>query len=80
MHNIVLIAAVEQSNSAIHTYIHFLKIFFTIMIYHRILNVVLWAIQQDLVVYPLLNTKAYIRDIPGCPVVKTSLPVQGVLV
>ena len=50
------------------------------MIYHRILNVVLWAIQQDLVVYPLLNTKAYIWDLPGCPVVKTSLPVQGVLV
>ena len=35
-----------------YTYTHSFKIFFPIMVYHRILNIVVYAIQQDLVVYP----------------------------
>lgn len=37
----------------IHIYIYtlFLKILFSITIYHRALNIGLWAIQLDLVVY-----------------------------
>ena len=45
--NAVLISAIEQSDSVIH-YIHtysFFFIFFSIMVYHRPLNIVPYAIQ-----------------------------------
>ena len=55
----LLIAAVQQSDSVIyiciyyiHTYMYILFIFISIMVYHKILNIVLCAMQQDLVFYP----------------------------
>ena len=76
--NVVLISAVQQSESVIHIYIFFFFVFFSIMekiigyyllsyllsyyllsyynrilyYYIRILNIVPYAIQKDLVVYP----------------------------
>ena len=47
----MLISAVQQSDSVIHIYTLFF-IFFSIIVYYRILNIVPCAIQQDLVVYP----------------------------
>ena len=52
MYNVVLISAVQQSDSVIHIYAFFLEIFFSILVYRRILNKVPCAIQSDLVVYP----------------------------
>ena len=49
IYNIVLISAVQQSDSVIHI---FFFISFSIMVYHRILNIVSCAIHQDLAVYP----------------------------
>ena len=46
----ILISAVQQSDSVIHRYTFFF-IFFSIMIYPRILNIAPHAIQEDLVVY-----------------------------
>ena len=47
-------AVVQQSDSVIRIYIYILFfIFFPVMIYYRILNIVPCAIQQDLVVYPI---------------------------
>ena len=43
-------AAVQQSDSFIHTYTFFL-IFFFIIVYHRVLDIGPCAVQQDLVVY-----------------------------
>ena len=48
IYNVVLISAVQQSDSVIWTLFF---IFFSIMVDHRILNIVPCAIQQDLVVY-----------------------------
>ena len=45
----VLSSIVLGSNSVIHTF--FLNIL-SVMVYHRILNIVPHATQQDLVVYP----------------------------
>ena len=36
----------------IYIYTYFLKIFFSIMVYHRMWNIVLCALQEDLGVYP----------------------------
>ena len=48
----MLISAVQQSDSVIHICIHIIFfIFFSIMVYHRILNIVPGVI-QDFVVYP----------------------------
>ena len=47
----MLISAVQQSDSVICIYTFYFT-FFSIMVYHRILNIVLYAIQYDLVVYP----------------------------
>ena len=44
----MLISAVQQSDSNTHTHMH---IFFSIMAYYRILDMVPCGIQQDLVVY-----------------------------
>ena len=49
-YNAVPISAVQQSDSGIHRYTFF--IVFSIIVYHRILNIVPCAIHQDLVVYP----------------------------
>ena len=43
IYNVVLISAVQQSNSVIQKYTFFKK-FFSIMVYHRILNIVPCAI------------------------------------
>ena len=58
----MLISAAESSDSVTctharahtHTYTYtlFFSISFSIMVYHRILNIVLSAVRQDLVVYP----------------------------
>ena len=40
MYNVVLISAVEQSDSAIHIYTFFFLIFFSILVCLRILNIV----------------------------------------
>ena len=104
-YNVVLISAVQQSDSVIHTYIYiyiyiyiythssyryvyihihiyvyaytslyilyihsldmfvcvcvyiYIYIFFSITVYHRILNIVLCAIQEDLVIYPFCILK-----------------------
>ena len=49
----MLITVVQQSESAINIYTFFFIYIFSITVYHRILNIVLCAIQEDLVVYPL---------------------------
>ena len=43
----MLISTVQQSDSVIHMHA-FIFIFFSIMVYHRILNIAPCAIQQDL--------------------------------
>ena len=40
----VLVSIVQQSDSGTHMYTFFFKLFF-IMFYHRILNIVPWALQ-----------------------------------
>ena len=62
IYNVVLITAIQQSDSVIHIYTVFFKIFFSIMVYHRILNIVPCAIQQDLVVYPFYIYKLTSAD------------------
>ena len=51
----MLISVVQQNDSIIHIdtrfYISYIWIFFSIMVYHEVLNIVPWAIQKDLVVY-----------------------------
>ena len=49
IYNVVLVSAVQQSDSLIHIYIY-IFIYFSIMVYQRILNIVPCAIQWDLVV------------------------------
>ena len=51
IYNIVLISAVQQSDSVIHIHIFFFT-FLSILVYPRTLNMVPYAIQQDLIVYP----------------------------
>ena len=51
VYNVVLISAVQQSDSVIHIHT-FVFILFSIMVYHRILNIVPCAILWYLVVYP----------------------------
>ena len=46
--NAVLLSDLQQSDSVTYIYIHFF-IFFSIMVYHRVLNMVPCAVQQDLV-------------------------------
>ena len=48
-YNVVLITAMQQSDSVTHVYILFH--IFSIMVYHRILNTVPCAIQQGLVIH-----------------------------
>ena len=43
MYNVVLISAIQQSDSVLHMY-DFL-IFFSVIVYHRILNIVFCAVQ-----------------------------------
>ena len=51
IYSVVLISAVQQDDSVIHTYTFFF-ILFSIMAYPRIWNIVLCATQQNLVVFP----------------------------
>ena len=51
IYNVVLISAVQQSDSVIQT---FFFIFFSIMVYHRMLNIAPCVIQQDLVIFTLI--------------------------
>ena len=44
IYNVVLLSAVQQSDSVIHTYT-FIFISFSIMVYHRLLNIVPCAVQ-----------------------------------
>ena len=53
IYNFVLASGVQQSDSDIHIYTFFF-IFFSIMVYHRILNIVPCAIQQDIVFFLLV--------------------------
>ena len=48
--NVVLISAVQQSDSVIHISIFFF-IFFSVTVYHRILTMVPHPLQLDLVVF-----------------------------
>ena len=43
-YTVLLIATVQQSDPVIHVYVYFLT-FFSIMVYHQILNIVLCAVQ-----------------------------------
>ena len=46
IYKVVLVSAVQQSDSVIHIYIHSLFIFFSIiMVYHKILNILPCALQ-----------------------------------
>ena len=49
--SVVLTSAVQPSDSVVHRYT-FSFAFFSMMAYHRILNIVPCAVQQDLNVYP----------------------------
>ena len=60
----ILISAVQQSDSVIHRYTFFF-IFFSIMVYPRILNIAPCAIQEDLVVYPISIYKSLPLLIPN---------------
>ena len=50
-YNVMLVSAVQQNDSVIHMCALFF-VFFSIMVYHKILNIVPCVIQPDLVVYP----------------------------
>ena len=49
LYNVVLVSAVQRSDSSSHI-VSF--IVFSVMIYHRILNIAPCAIEYDFVVYP----------------------------
>ena len=57
MHNVVLVSGTQQSDSIIdiHTHICFF-IFFSIMVYYRILNRVPCATHWGLVIYSIYNS------------------------
>ena len=55
IYNAVLISGIQQSNSFVYEHIYFTYIdfiFFSIMVYHKILYIIPCAI-QDVVVYPV---------------------------
>lgn len=52
--NIVLISAVQQSDPVTHTHMHSFLIFFSIMVYHRILDTVLYS--RTLFIYLMYNS------------------------
>ena len=53
--SVVLISTAQESDSVIHIHIYILHIFFSIMVYHRILNTAPCAIQKGLLVYLFVN-------------------------
>ena len=62
IYNVLLISAIKQSHSVIHTYIFF--IFFSILVYHRILNIVPCAIPRaSQVVLVVKNSPAIAGDL-----------------
>ena len=81
IYNIVLISGAQQSDSVIiYIYPRF-KIFFSIMVYHSILNIVLCAIQQNLVFWVFLGFLAVLlsRWDLSSPTVKAQCPNHWVL-
>ena len=63
-----------------HIYVYILLLFFSIMTYHRTLNIVPCAVQSDLIVYSiydswclLIRTPSPSLSHPSCPLVTTSL-------
>ena len=64
IYNVVLISAVQQSDSAIHIYI---SIFFSIMDYPRMLNILPCTVQQDPVVYPSCKRPTHPSPAPPLP-------------
>ena len=44
VYNVVLVSGVQRSNSVIHIYTFFFR-FFSIMVYHKMLNIVACALQ-----------------------------------
>ena len=51
-YSVVLIMAIQKSDSVIHIYVYSFFIIFSTMVYHWILNTVPCTIQEDFVVYP----------------------------
>ena len=45
IYNAVLISAIQQGDSVIHISTFFVFVFFSIMVYHTILNILLCALQ-----------------------------------
>ena len=46
----MLISAVQKSDLVIHIHIYYFSIFFSIVVYHRILNIVPCAVQWELII------------------------------
>ena len=63
IYNVVLISAVQQSESVIHIYTFFF-IFFSIMVYPRTLNIVHCTTQQNLVVHLFYSLLVFDLSIP----------------
>ena len=79
IYNVVLVSGVQQNDSLTHT--SSLFIFFSIMVYYRILKIVPSVIQQDLVAYPLYVYQS-LRCVQLCDPLDCSPPgssVQGIL-
>ena len=65
MYNIVLISAVQQSDLVIYIHTFFFKTFFSIMVYHWILNI--GASQVALVIKNLPADAGNVRDVGSVP-------------
>ena len=63
----MLVSGVQHSHCGIHRYCF---MFFSIMVYYRILNIVACAIQQDLVILYMIVLKNVNRDFAGGLVAK----------
>ena len=84
IYSVVLISAVQESDSVMHIYIFSciyicIYIFFSIMVYQRILNVVAYAIQKTLLFIHPINTALHLlipnfqSFPPPTPLASTSL-------
>ena len=63
----------------IYIYTHILFVFFSIMVYHRILNIVLCAVQWDLLVYPFYIYKnLHLLTPTSYPIPSSSLLLETV--
>ena len=66
IYSVVLISTLQESDSVTHIHIYILHIFFSIMVYRRILNIVPCAMHQDLLVYPFFFYFIFFFLISGC--------------